>query len=357
MPWIRLRLSLPPRRAPACRAILCGDRGGTNSIKAAAGGRAGMAIGPQKPGTAPAGARDAWAAAAAARVLAAAVHRDIGWFAYGLAWAAKRDALEIVERILAPGGMRAGGGDAEMREAAEALERAAGHLEESAVGFGRSAECDRAEAIEEKRAARAYGRAAQAGRREAARRRAAGARRLMAASDRCARQSHEEAVTLLGLLAGWWGDGKAGATAATPPQPPPRRGRSGEPGPAERLSAWMARQSTSMEAVREAQAQAAAEAKKAGEVWREARNGLEHAADASKRESTAAAGAAKAAAAGQKLAPDMQEAVRAWRAAMAAAKRAVAMPAGISSPSSDASSPPPPPSRSGRKRGGGGVAA
>ena len=278
---------------------------------------------PQEPMTK--AARDAWIAAAATRVLAASVYRHAGWAAHGLAWIAKKEALETVAEQAIPAGKRvaeaamaeaaeapstahllpAGADAAARREAADAYGRAAVWLGRSAKAFERSARFDRAEAAEEGRAARAYGRADLAGRGRAARRRAGEARRSCKASGEWAAHTADEA-RLIGSVA----DELA----------------NGPPGGAGELSQWMSAQAAKIEVVRGAQAEASEEAAQAAEAWRNARDGLAHATETAKKEAAPADQRLKEEAAlpdGRGMADGENEAVRAWEAAMAAAGRAI----------------------------------
>ena len=289
-------------------------RGGSNRIKAAAVGRAGMA-GQQKPLTA--AARDAWNAAAATRVLAASVHRHTGWVSYGLAWTAKMEALELVVELAIPAGERAaavaeaatcrrtmtGDEEAMLREAARAYGRATKWLERSARAFGRSARCDRAEAAEEERSARAYRRADLEERGRAASRRAAEARRSGTTSAAWAKRTADEVAMFRMVVDGL--DAAGGLDEAWG------------------LSRWMTMLAAKIDVVRQAHAEAASEAEQAAMAGQEALDSLLHATDTVEQEAALAAVASRAAAAGKKTAPDARGGMRAWMAAVISVRSAL----------------------------------
>ena len=295
-----------------------GRPGMAAAATAAAGG------GSQKPGTkAAAAARDAWIAAAATRVLAASVYRHAGWAAYGLAWIAKKEALELVAERAIPAGERAaaeaaaagaepsadsphsetGARDkAARKEAADAYRRAAVWLDRSARAFARSARFDRAEAAEEERAARAYGRAELEVRGRSARRRAAEARMSRAASDMWADRTGDEAG-IIGAVVDELAAGKLGGA--------------GE------LSQWLSAQAANLGVVRQALAEADDVAAQAAVSWRDAKDGLVHATESAEKEAASAEQRSKDAGARKGMAAAEKEAMRAWEAAMKAARRAI----------------------------------
>ena len=286
--------------------------------------------GPQKPKAkakakaASAEARDAWIAAAATRVLAASVHRHVGRAAYGLAWIARKKALEVVVERALPAGERAAEAEAALataassgsaktseaaaaaqEDAAGAYRRAAVWLKRSARAFERSARCDRAEAAQEERAARAYRMADLAKRGRAARRRAAEARRTRAISAESARRARDEAGAFRTAVDG------------------PAAGGGGGLGGEGSLSRWLSVQAAEADVARQALAEAAEEAGKAAEARRASFEGIAHAMDTAKQEAEPAARASMEEAAGKRPAPDAEDGMQAWGEAMIAAGRAL----------------------------------